>query len=189
MHLARARLADATGGQTQKWSHGPLKRQHPLLRDVWFSITPRSYESPQSFSQDTRRLTYEKVSRRMNGAAPLLSELLLLLPFLPPPLLLLHHLLLSLSPSPSRRQVRAITWVRSRLDTRRHIWMFSAVLLAILRFCLEVFFASRRAHDEMGYASVLERIINTTFLLFANTQTRQFFRRSSPLKRVKYRSK
>lgn len=42
-----------------------------------------SYESPQSFSQDTRRLTYEKVSRRMNGAAKLLSELLLLLLLLP----------------------------------------------------------------------------------------------------------
>lgn len=49
-----------------------------------------SYESPQSFSQDTRRLTYEKVSRRMNGAAKLLSKLLLLLllPLLLPSLLL-----------------------------------------------------------------------------------------------------
>ena len=64
------------------------------------------------FTQDTRRLTYEKVSRRMNGAAPLLSELLLLLFLLP----LLPSLLLE-----SRRQVRAITWVRSRPDTRRHI--------------------------------------------------------------------
>lgn len=51
-----------------------------------------SYESPQSFSQDTRRLTYEKVSRRMNGAAKLLSELLLLLLLLLP--LLLPSLLL-----------------------------------------------------------------------------------------------
>ena len=50
---------------TRKWSHGPFRSQHPLLRDVWFSITPRfrdSSRTPFHRAQDT--LTYEKVRRR-----------------------------------------------------------------------------------------------------------------------------
>lgn len=52
------------------------------------------------------------------------------------------------SSSPSRRQVCAITWVRSRPDTRRHIWMFSAALPAIFRCRLDASFALSSITDK-----------------------------------------
>lgn len=55
----------------------------------------------------------------------------------------------------SRRQVRAITWVRSRPDTRRHIWMFITVLPAVFRCCSKLPLLRFNVSDSCTLLSVI----------------------------------
>lgn len=130
---------DANTDDTQKWSHGPLRSQHPLLRDVWFSITPRSRESSRpSFTGHKTLNIWKSLPGGWMEERRFCQN---------------RFFLFARSSSP-RRQVRAIMWVRVRSspDTPWHTWMFIGLLL-VSRFVPSTF--------RFSFASVACQIRDT----------------------------